>query len=82
MRAEGWQEENKKETDDRAAEIRSLYQGVFDTDEGQLLLTELIDTYLTREMQGKMTPEDIMYQEGQNSVIRRIVRLSQRLEHV
>jgi len=78
--ASGFQEENKAENEKIVSELRALYQGVFDTPEGDRLLTELIDTYLTREPQPNMSAEDIMYYAGQESVIKRIVKLSQRLE--
>ena len=79
-RADGFQQENKEAHEKEVSEVRALYQGVFDTPEGDRLLTELIDTYLTREPQPQMSAEDIMYYAGQESVIKRIVKLAQRLE--
>jgi len=78
--AQGFQESSKKDHDKRVSEVKSLYQEVFDTPQGQNLKRHLIDMYLTTIPNAGMSPTDVMFMAGQESVVKTIVKLSQRGE--
>ena len=59
----------------KADELQSLFNTVFGDDKGQLVLTHLVEAYLTRSVNGNMTPNQIMFFEGQNSVVKEILTI-------
>lgn len=64
-------ESNKQKAD----ELQSLFNTVFGGDKGELVLTHLVEAYLTRSVNGNMTPNQIMFFEGQNSVVKEILTI-------
>lgn len=63
------------------ADLRSKYQACFCDDKGDAVVDDLIITYITgRSVTGSMTPNEIMFHEGQNSVVMRILSLINKTE--
>ena len=78
--AEGFNEEQRKSFEKNKLETQALLHRVFGSEDGQKVLDILISTYLTRDFSGSMTPNEIMYAEGQNSVIKQIIKQMEKID--
>jgi len=69
-------EENKKTMMQQVFqkdELNDLYRSVFETPEGQRLLSHLVNSYIGHIPAANATPNEIMFQHGQNYIIHDIL---------
>ena len=69
-------EENNKTLLDKLLkrdELNDLYKSVFETDNGQRLLSHLVDAYIGHVPAVNATPNEIMFQHGQNYIVHDIL---------
>lgn len=69
-------EENKKTLLQKAFqkdELNDLYKSVFETPEGQRLLSHLVYSYIAHVPAANATPNEIMFQHGQNYIVHDIL---------
>lgn len=56
------------------ADLNDLYRAVFETDEGQRLLSHLVNQYIGHIPTATATPNEIMFMHGQNYMVHDILR--------
>lgn len=54
-------------------DLNDLYRGVFETDEGQRLLSHLVESYIGHVPKHDATPNEIMFMHGQNYIVHDIL---------
>ena len=54
-------------------DLNDLYKSVFETDIGQRLLSHLVDAYIGHVPAVNATPQEIMFQHGQNYIVHDIL---------
>lgn len=73
--AQSHNEEISKLQKAKIEDLRSDYKACFGNKAGEKIVDDLVETYLTRSVTGKMSPNEIMFLEGQNSVVKRILTI-------
>jgi len=70
-----WQLFKKKDE-----ELNDIYRAVFETDEGQRLLSHLVSQYIGHIPMANATPNEIMFMHGQNYIVHDILKRIKRGE--
>lgn len=63
-----------KDMAEKDKEIGDLFKSVFDTHEGQQLLSHLVETYIGHVPAANATPNEIMFQHGRSYVVHDILK--------
>lgn len=76
-RIQNAKEDNKKTLQQKASQnndLNDLYRSVFETDNGQRLLSHLVDSYIGHVPAASATPNEIVFQHGQNYIVHDILK--------